>query len=43
MIDPENLDDRLGCDFALVLAAVAMRFVVVQMLPPVSYVTMMER
>ena len=36
MIGPENLDDRLGCDFALVLAAVAMKFVVVQMLPPSS-------
>ena len=37
-----NLPARLANDFVLVLAAVAMKFVVAQTLPPVSYVTLLE-
>ena len=35
--------DRIAPDFTLVLAGVTMKFVVAQKLPPVSYVTMMEK
>ena len=39
----EDLADRIACQFALILAAVAMKLVVVQTLPPVSYVTLLEK
>lgn len=43
-LDPvEDLADRIASDFTLVLASVAMKFVVAQTLPPVSYVTLLER
>lgn len=38
----ENIEDRIAADFTLVLAGVAMKFVLSQNLPPVSYVTTME-
>ena len=37
-----DIEDRIASDFTLVLAGVAMKFVLSQNLPPVSYVTMME-
>jgi hypothetical protein len=42
-IPKEEIANRLSCDFALVLAAVAMKFVVNQTLPPVAYVTLLEQ
>jgi hypothetical protein len=42
-IPKEEIANRLACDFALVLAAVAMKFVVNQTLPPVAYVTLLEQ
>jgi hypothetical protein len=38
----ENVEDRIAADFTLVLAGVAMKFVLSQNLPPVTYLTMME-
>lgn len=38
----ENIEDRIASDFTLVLAGVAMKFVLSQNLPPVSYITTME-
>ena len=39
-MEPEN---RLEPDFTLVLAGVAMKFVIAETLPPVSYVTLLEK
>jgi hypothetical protein len=41
-IDRDNVGERLGADFTLILAGVAMKFVVSADLPPVSYVTLIE-
>eukprot|EP01046_Picozoa_sp_COSAG06_P036814 COSAG06_NODE_4095_length_4581_cov_5.947345_1_plen_652_part_00 len=42
-LDAEDVEERVANDFTLVLAGVAMKFVVAQVLPPVSYVTLLEK
>jgi hypothetical protein len=44
MLDAEaDFSSRIGCDFTLVLAACAMKLVIANTLPPVSYITMLEK